>query len=127
MSKSRSKDWLAQAKNDLMWGKASLKEKYYSQTCFISQQAAEKALKALCYFYGYDFVKSHSLLKIIRSLKINGDLEEASKILDQYYITARYPDSLPQGAPFEFFTEKQAKESLQMAELFIEKAENEIK
>ena len=48
----------------------------------------------------------------LSKLGINGDLEESAKILDQYYTTTRYPDSVIGGAPFETFTEKQAREAI---------------
>lgn len=47
---SRVKDWLDQALNDLEWGQASAASDFHSQACFIAQQVAEKALKALAYF-----------------------------------------------------------------------------
>jgi len=46
-NKKRYHDWLNQAQNDLEWATESLKLGYYSQTCFISQQAGKKAIKAM--------------------------------------------------------------------------------
>ena len=43
----RSKDWLAQAERDIGQAKASLRDGFYEWACFASQQAAEKAVKAL--------------------------------------------------------------------------------
>ena len=43
---SRYKDWLEQAKWDLKAAKDSLKAENYEWSCFQSQQAAEKSLKA---------------------------------------------------------------------------------
>lgn len=42
----RFKDWMAQAESDLEHAKKSLKMQDYNWSCFASQQAAEKALKA---------------------------------------------------------------------------------
>lgn len=122
MATNRYKDWLAQAEDDLKWGEDSLKTGHFSQTCFIAQQIAEKALKSLSYKRGFEFVKGHSVMEICRSLDINGELMDAAKKLDQYYISTRYPDAMPSGAPFEFFTEDQAKESLLLAGKFLLKA-----
>jgi len=36
----------------------------------------------------------------------NGDLDVKARILDQYYITIRYPDAFANGAPFEYFIER---------------------
>ena len=49
-----------------------------------------------------------------------------SQRLDQYYITTRYPDAFSEGAPYEFFTEDQAKEALGFASAFIAYAAKEI-
>ncbi|TVP79758.1 MAG: HEPN domain-containing protein [Puniceicoccaceae bacterium] len=123
---NRAQDWLDQAKDDLRWGVASAESGFYSQTCFIAQQVAEKSLKALAYSRGAALVRGHSVFLVCRELEINGELEEAAQRLDQYYIPTRYPDAQPAGAPFRFFTAKQAKEALEFAEKFIEKAQSEI-
>lgn len=48
----RFKDWLAQAESDLGHAKKSSQMKDYNWACFASQQAAEKAVKALYDFLG---------------------------------------------------------------------------
>ena len=109
-------DWLKQAENDLLWAKHSFSGGFYSQTCFISQQIGEKALIAFCFVKGFDIVKTHSLFQIIKILGENGELEEMAKELDLYYISGRYPDAFPAGAPFEMFTAGQAERALHSAE-----------
>lgn len=88
---NRYKDWLSQAENDLDWARYSFDGDFFSQTCFISQQTAGKTLKACCFWKGFDVVKTHSLFKIIKMLKINGNLEKNAKELDIYYISSRFP------------------------------------
>ncbi len=123
---NRAQDWLDQARNDLRWGKASLDSGFYSQTCFIAQQVAEKALKALAYHRGAALVRGRSVWLVCRELEINDQLEKAGQRLDQYYIPTRYPDAQPAGAPFRFFTEDQATEALELAGEFVEKASIEM-
>jgi HEPN domain-containing protein len=123
---SRAQDWLDQARNDFEWGQASAESDFHSQACFIAQQVAEKALKALAYFRGADLVRGHSVAMVCRELEINGELEEAALRLDQYYIPTRYPDAQPAGAPFRYFTAAQSREALAFAELFVEKAQSEM-
>ncbi|MDR4503937.1 MAG: HEPN domain-containing protein [Candidatus Scalindua sp.] len=94
---SRYQDWLKQAANDLEWVKHSLEGEFFAQTCFISQLAGEKALKAFCFYKGFDIVKTHSLFQIVRSLKEDGKLEKNAKELDIFYISGRYPDAFPEG------------------------------
>ncbi|MEZ4273001.1 MAG: HEPN domain-containing protein [Myxococcota bacterium] len=112
---SRHADWLAQGHNDIEWAEHSLLGGFYSQTCFIAQQAAEKFLKALCYYRELDVVKTHSLFKIVEALGINGSMLERAKRLDLYYIPARYPDAFPAGAPFEMFSQEQAQVAIEDA------------
>jgi len=109
-------DWLRQAENDLAWARHSFSGGFYSQTCFISQQAGKKALKALCYRKGFDIIKTHSLVQIVRALGVNGEMEKIAKELDLYYISGRYPDAFPAGAPFEMFTSEQAERALAAVE-----------
>lgn len=118
---SRARDWFAQAENDVAWAQVSLDAGFYSQVCYISQQIGEKALKALALKRGFDEVKSHSIRKIAEELGLNGDVAEAARILDIYYISARYPDGLPEGSPFESFGESQAVEALNWASLILER------
>jgi hypothetical protein len=44
---------------------------------------------------------------------------EGAKILDKYYIPARYPNGFDTGAPMEYFTEKEAKEAVEYADKII--------
>ena len=115
MAENRYHDWFKQAENDWEWGNHTLDSGFYAQACFISQQVAEKALKSLCLFRKLDTVRTHSVRKIARELGINGEIEEMGKYLDLFYIPTRYPDSLPEGAPFESFTKQQAKDALDKA------------
>jgi HEPN domain-containing protein len=112
---SRYPDWFNQAENDIQWAEHSLAGGFFSQTCFIAQQASEKTLKAYCFFKGFDIVRTHSLYQIIKSLGENGQLEKIAKELDIYYISARYPDALPAGAPYEIISKEQAEKALQSA------------
>jgi HEPN domain-containing protein len=119
MSVNRAGDWLKQAENDLLWAGDTLKAEKFAQACFVAQQASEKALKALAYLRGFDQVRSHSLLEIAQSLELPGNIIEAGKKLDLYYISTRYPDAFPSGAPYEYFTKDQAEEALSLAKEII--------
>ena len=111
---------MRQAEDDLLWAKDTMEGKRYAQACFTAQQVGEKALKALALRLGYDSIRSHSLREIAEALDINGDIADMAKRLDLYYISARYPDAFPSGAPFEFFTRDQAEEAVSFAEKIVE-------
>lgn len=119
--------WLEQAKDDLKVAKWSLKGDFYANTCFMAQQASEKAFKAYCYLKGERAVLGHSLLELLRkcakydkSFKI---LEKESKRLDKYYIISRYPNGLPGLVPSEYFDQDEAKEAIRFAEKIIKLVE----
>lgn len=112
---SRYLDWLNQAQNDLSWAKHSFEGGFFAQTCFIAQQASEKALKAYCLYQGNDTIRSHSLYQIVKALGENGTLEKHARELDLFYISARYPDAFPAGAPFEILSAEQAQRALEAA------------
>ncbi|MEJ2033878.1 MAG: HEPN domain-containing protein [Deltaproteobacteria bacterium] len=82
------------------WARHSFEGRFFAQTCFIAQQAGEKALKAICLYKGYDIIRTHSLFQIVKTLGENDRLEKLAKELDLYYVTSRYPDAFPAGAPF---------------------------
>lgn len=126
MKANRAHDWLLQAEDDLIWAKDSLKSKHFSQTCFICQQVAEKALKAVALSRGFSEIKSHSVTEIAKALEINSEIAKAAGRLDQYYISARYPDALPSGAPFQVFSIEQAEEAISFAKLILKHAATEV-
>lgn len=80
-------------------------ERYY-MACFLSQQVAEKALKAFLYAQGEQFIFSHSVFKLCTKCseynKNFVDIRKDIKNLDQFYIEARYPNGLPDEIPAEF-------------------------
>ena len=86
--------WLAFAEYDLKSAKWQQEGKIYVSTCYASQQAAEKALKALLLANGKIPPKIHSLDRLVtelKTIKINISEIESARELDTYYITTRYP------------------------------------
>jgi HEPN domain-containing protein len=119
--------WFLQAESDIRCVEDLVIKGHYAQACFMAQQAAEKALKSLAFFRGAEMVKSHSLSTIAKDLKINGELATYAIKLDLYYLSARYPDALPESAvPSENFNQAMGEEALEMAKKFYEKVKSEI-
>lgn len=117
--------WFRQAQADLEVAHALRKGGYYAAACFHSQQAAEKALKAVFYSQGSRVVLGHS----VRELALQGErldpafatLREGAALLDQFYIPTRYPNGLPPPAiPSESYTLSQAEMALKAAEQVLE-------
>ena len=98
------------------WARYTFDGGFYAQTCFIAQQAAEKLMKAYCFLRGFDVVKTHSIYQMAESLGEEESLKKNARILDLYYISSRYPDAFPAGAPFEMIDREQAARALEAME-----------
>ncbi len=124
--RAEAERWLAQARSDLAFAELGVREGYYAQACFMCQQAAEKALKAIHYLGGERFVLGHSLIELLgpiaRQHASLADLREGAQQLDQYYVPTRYPNGLPGGTPAEVFSERQGRDALAHARRFVEAA-----
>lgn len=124
---NRSNDWLRQAEEELLWAKDALASGRWALVCFICQQVAGKSLKGMAIRRGAAQIKSHSVKDIAAALEIDGELDEMGRVLDQYYITTRYPDAFYSGSPFEYFTKGQAAEALRYAQAFLDRSRAEIR
>lgn len=118
---TRAKDWFEQALNDVEHAKESQASGRHEWACFASQQSAEKAVKALHLHLGQD-AWGHVVAQLLRDLPIDVPalLIEAGRVLDNFYIPTRYPNSHPQGAPFEHYGPLQSQEALRRAQDVIE-------
>lgn len=118
----RSRDWIKQAERDLENSKYEMKGGYYEWACFLAQQAAEKALKAIYQKLGYEAF-GHSVAGLLKKLPPNivvpKDLIDKGKELDKAYIPTRYPNAHPEGAPYELYTENEARRLIEYAEEII--------
>ena len=105
--------WLETAREDLDAARSLMELGKFSHSCFFSQQAGEKAIKALWYFLGED-PWGHSIQKLISELPDPGPLErlqpmlEQAALLDRYYIPTRYPNGLPDLTPGQVYFRQDA-------------------
>ena len=115
---NRARDWFNQAKRDLEQAEDSQRGGRHEWACFISQQAAEKAVKALHLHLGQE-AWGHVIAKLFRELpegvEVPQDLIEKAHVLDAFYIPPRYPNSHPEGAPFEHYGPLQGEEAIRYA------------
>ena len=114
-----AKLWLRQATDDYRFGRSALAGGFHAQACFIAQQAAEKAAKAVHYRRTGRPVIGHSVHALLRRLNaragVTAALLTAAGQLDQYYVSTRYPDALPGVAPVDAFSAAQARGALKAA------------
>lgn len=111
--------WLRQAERDLDDAEYSLAGRRYNLACFLCQQTAEKALKAILYARGAEQVLGHSVADLATECANLDDefraLKPKAAPLDHYYVPTRYPNSLPGGIPAEAFDEVDARRALALA------------
>ncbi len=115
----RAHDWLDEAKAELRAGRDLLTGQHWSWCCFTCQQAAEKALKALCdHFRTPQF--GHNLNLLLQAVETHTSKGEPMRMacarLNRYYIPTRYPDAFDRGAPADQFFEADAAQAVVDAE-----------
>jgi len=123
----RSRDWVKQAERDLENAKYEMGGGFFEWACFLSQQAAEKALKAAYQRLGGEAF-GYSVSGLLSSLPEDYKAEEALRSkameLDKAYIPTRYPNAIPEGAPFEVYTREEARRLISYAEEIVEFCKN---
>lgn len=128
--KAEGARWLRQAKSDLDDARYTLEGNRFHLTCFLAQQAAEKALKAFIYSQGEGEVYGHSVAELCELAKrFDPDFSELKRgiaPLDKYYIPTRYPNGLPGGIPAEAFDEIDARRALELGSSVIEFVERKL-
>ena len=119
--------WLSRAKGNLNLAEKGglLKGVLLEDLCFNAQQAAEKALKAVCLAQGMDIPKTHSLVHLMDILEAEGveipkNVRDAD-ILTQYAVQSRYPSFM------EEITRSEYRDALKLAANVVFWAETTIK
>jgi HEPN domain-containing protein len=114
----RSLDWFRQAQRDLAQAEASLQDDRHEWACFAAHQAAEKAVKALHLAYqqeAWGHVVARLLSELPPEIEQPALLTDKAKVLDTFYIPTRYPDSHPEGSPFDHYGSLQSREAVNYA------------
>ena len=120
---NRAGDWLSPALRDLDQARDSRQSGRHEWACFAAHQAAEKAVKALHLRRGQE-AWSHVVVRLLQELpadvRAESALVERARVLDTFYIPARYPSSHSEGAPFEHYGSLQSEEAIGYAGAIIE-------
>jgi len=118
-------NWWKQAEKDPKAAKNSLKSKDYEWASFQSNQAAEKALKALFLKQKKAIAPTHNIVLLGKTLKLPISLIDSLKELNPEYTLSRYPDAA-NAAPFENYNEKKAQEKINHAEEILKWIEKQL-
>lgn len=119
----RSADWIKQAERDLESARAQMKDAFFEWSCFIAQQGAEKAVKAVYHKIGGE-AWGHSVSDLLKGLcekvKVPTDLINIAKQLDKFYIPARYPNGWVSGTPSDYISREDADNAIGNSEKIIQ-------
>lgn len=116
----RPDDWFRQAELDFSLAESARAAGRPEWACFAAQQAAEKAVKALHESEGTE-AWGHSVADLLGGLEeVPKDVVEAAHELDKHYISARYPNVHPVGAPGDTYTGAAAERALSDAQKVID-------
>jgi HEPN domain-containing protein len=123
--------WFEQAEADRKGAQLLFDGESYHLACFISQQVAEKALKAFIYAQGEEFVVGHSVESLSRwAAEYDPDFEKLRPkvaLLDGYYIPTRYPNSLPDSIPARVYTRHAAEDTMHMADQVLDLVRHKLR
>lgn len=119
--------WRDQATDDLRYAQYSANGGFHAQACFVAQQVAEKALKAIHYSRGARAVLGHSVVALLDALQPPSPelvaLRSQAVDLDLFYIPTRYPNGLVAGTPSRAFGQAQSTHAISAAEAILTAAD----
>lgn len=123
MVRREAEAWLKQAERDLRKACNDLQTEDWDSAAFWSQQAAEKALKALLLNSGIPH-RGHELLELASTIEselgiVTSAIEKDLRELTIHYTVARYPDAA-NALPYELYDEEKAKELVERARRVVE-------
>jgi len=104
--------WFKKAERDFNVAEVNLKENIYDASAFFSQQAAEKALKALYIMKYKRLWKIHDLYELAKKVNATKNICDLCEKLTQHYIATRYPTD-------EEYSKKDAEEAINQSRMVI--------
>ncbi len=111
--------WLEQAGEDLRWAEHLAREGGWHIACFLAQQVAQKALKAVRYAEGAEIVLGHSVERLGADLaERHPEIRQRLRgwaVLDGFYIPTRYPNGLPDSIPARVYDAATAERAVAVA------------
>jgi HEPN domain-containing protein len=118
------REWLNRARSNLAHARAIIPEVCLEDLCFDAQQAAEKAIKAVCIHRGVRFPYVHDLKELLEALEPSGVkipkyVWEADE-LSPFAVVTRYPGRIPPVKPRKY------RRAVRIAEAVLRWAERQI-
>ena len=123
MNNNEGLRWERQAEEDLKDSKYNSEGGKHHIACFLSQHAAEKAVKGYLYFRGAEDVWGHSLSDLCEDAILFemffDTIKSEARQLDKYFEMTRYPQFLPGGIPSEAFEAADSERAMELSELVV--------
>ena len=123
-SLSEAKRWFLQASDELDDAKKLMTMRRYYLALYLSQQSAEKALKAFLYHRGVGPLLTYSVSNLVATASdLDRNFERISPAgrLDDCYIRTRYPNGLPGGIPSRYYTdEAEVRRAIEMSQAVLD-------
>jgi HEPN domain-containing protein len=117
----RSDDWFSQAEHDLDAARDLVASQNHGWACFVAQQAAEMALKAVHLAEGRE-AWGHVVVDLMESLPEPPDpmLIERARVLDNFYVPTRYANGHAAGPPHRHYGPLQSEAAVGHAHAIVE-------
>jgi HEPN domain-containing protein len=123
-------DWFEEGRVDLRRAERSLEYGDFSLSCYLSQQAIEKVLKAVLIGvkrvrppHLHDLTVLYGMIRDV--LPLPDDIRDRIAEVSQYYVTARYPNAGLM-RPSESFSRSQAERALEVARYVVGEVEKTL-
>lgn len=124
MNHNEGSRWVKQAEQDLLDASFNQQGEKHNLACFLSQQAAEKAVKGYLYFRGAEDVWGHSLSDLCEDAKLFemffDTIKNEARQLDKYFEMTRYPAFLPGGIPSEAFELADSERAIELSRIVLD-------
>jgi len=119
--RKETKNWWKQANRDMESAKKIMELGEYHVSAFLSQQAVEKALKALLIETNSSFPRIHDVAELSRRVKAPSKIIESCAMINPAYTSTRYPDVASD------FNKNEVEEILKCAKEILEWTKKELK
>ncbi|MCL4491570.1 MAG: HEPN domain-containing protein [Nitrospirae bacterium] len=126
--KDAVKEWMRQSEDEFKMARYLLEGEFYKGACFHSQQAIEKALKAILLSKGWELEKTHSLERLVslaEEYRVRIDFPDEDIVFMDSIYRGRYPAEaglLPFGEP----AKADARKAVNIAEQMTKKVKTKL-
>jgi len=118
-ARDSSASWLTQADADLAAAHANAEQDRHALACFLSHDAAVKAVKGFLYKQGAEMVWGGHLSDLCEDAMAFDPsfdfVKSVAALLDKHHLGARNPDAIAGGVPAEIYNSTDSENALSIA------------